>query len=338
MAVNNNPDNKLYNANDTSIKFFASLTRQQAKGNATFIFDGAERNIKQDYPGAICFVSDAEGNSIFLNGLLFGDGAISGGGSGGGGITEVTLDIIPVIKVNGTVLKTLADYFNANGTFITEGIEITKTLQDGTVQTALSINSDGITIGNDTVVTQTYVTTYVGEQLSGINTLINSAKEEAKSYADTLVTSVYKVKGSKETYSDLVNVTNQQVGDVWNVKAEVKGNDGKIIPEGTNFVWTGTVWDPLGGTFNVNNFYTKSEVVSLIETSEQSLNNTITQNVTNLQGQITANGTAISNISQIQAQNTAKITEHETKINTNTENITQNTTNITNISTQLTWQ
>ena len=65
MAVNNDPNNRLYNANDTGLKFFASLTRQQAKGNATFIYDGAERNIKQDYPGAICFVSDADGNSIF---------------------------------------------------------------------------------------------------------------------------------------------------------------------------------------------------------------------------------------------------------------------------------
>lgn len=338
MAVNNDPSNKLYNANDTGLKFFASLTRQQAKGNATFIYDGAERNIKQDYPGAICFVSDNEGNSIFLNGLLFGDGAISGGGSGGGGISEVTLDIIPVIKIDNTVLKTLADYFNADGTFITEGIEVTQTLQDGTTQTAISITADGITIGNDVVVTQTYVQTYVSDQLSGINTVINTAKEEAKSYADSLLTSVYKVKGSKETYSDLVNVANPQVGDVWNVKSEVRGNDGKIIPEGTNFVWTGTVWDPLGGTFNVSNFFTKSEVQALIESSEQSINNTISQNVTNLQNQITANGNAISSISQVQSQQGATITNHESRITTNTENITQNTTNITNISTQLTWQ
>ena len=336
MAVNNDTTNKLYNANDTSVKFFASLTRAQAKGLANFTYEGAIKNIKRDFPGAICFVSDADGNSIFLNGLLFGDGAISGGtnpgsGGGGGGITEVRLDMIPVIEVDNVVLKTLADYFNADGTFITQGINVTKEMQDGTVQTVISITGDGITIGNDVVVTQTYVTSYVTEQLSGVAQDIATAEQNAKDYANSLISSVYRVKGSKANYSELVQTQNPSVGDVWNVVAEVQGQDGKIIPEGTNFVWNGTAWDALGGTFNLSNFYTKTEVESKLSQLETSLGNTITNNVTNLQGQINANATAISGLSLTQQQQAASIA-------TNTNNITQNTTNITNISTQLTWQ
>jgi hypothetical protein len=332
MAVNNDTTNKLYNANDTSVKFFASLTRAQAKGQVDFTYEGATKNIKRDFPGAICFVSDADGNSIFLNGLLFGDGAISGGGSGGGGgITEVRLDMIPVIEVDNVVLKTLADYFNANGTFITQGINVTQELQDGTVQTVISITSDGITIGNDVVVTQTYVTSYVAEQLSGVSQSIAAAEQNAKDYADSIISSVYKVKGSKNNYSELLQVQNPSIGDVWNVVAEVQGQDGKLIPEGTNFVWNGTAWDPLGGTFNLSNFYTKTEVESKLSQLETSLETTITNNVTNLQGQITTNANAISGLGLTQQQQAASIA-------TNTANITQNTTNITNISTQLTWQ
>lgn len=333
MAVNNDTTNKLYNANDTSVKFFASLTRAQAKGLVDFTYEGATKNIKRDFPGAICFVSDTEGNSIFLNGLLFGDGAISGGGSGGGGggITEVRLDMIPVIEVDNVVLKTLADYFNANGTFITQGINVTQELQDGTVQTVISITSEGITIGNDVVVTQTYVTSYVAEQLSGVSQSIATAEQNAKDYADSIISSVYKVKGSKNNYSELLQVQNPSIGDVWNVVAEVQGQDGKLIPEGTNFVWNGTAWDPLGGTFNLSNFYTKTEVESKLSQLETSLETTITNNVTNLQGQITTNATAISGLGLTQQQQAASIA-------TNTANITQNTTNITNISTQLTWQ
>lgn len=335
MAVNNDTTNKLYPANDTSVKFFASLTRAQAKGLANFTYEGAIKNIKRDFPGAICFVSDADGNSIFLNGLLFGDGAISGGtspgGGGGGGITEVRLDMIPVIEVDNVVLKTLADYFSADGTFITQGINVTKEMQDGTVQTVISITSDGITIGNDVVVTQTYVTSYVADQLSGVSQSIAAAEQNAKDYADSIISSVYKVKGSKNNYSELLQVQNPSIGDVWNVVAEVQGQDGKLIPEGTNFVWNGTAWDALGGTFNLSNFYTKTEVESKLSQLETSLETTINNNVTNLQGQINTNANAISGLSLTQQQQAASIA-------TNTNNITQNTTNITNISTQLTWQ
>ena len=68
MAINN-----LESAIQTSVKFYASLTRNQAKGIDSI---GNDNNGNPIYvePGAVCFVSDEQGNSIFVNTKLFGDG------------------------------------------------------------------------------------------------------------------------------------------------------------------------------------------------------------------------------------------------------------------------
>ena len=51
---------------------------------------------------------------------------------------------------------------------------------------------------------------------------------------------VYKFKGTKATYEELPTSGNE-VGDVWNVT----GNNGM------NYVWTGTEWDALGATYEI---------------------------------------------------------------------------------------
>ena len=51
---------------------------------------------------------------------------------------------------------------------------------------------------------------------------------------------VYKFKGTKATYEELPASENE-VGDVWNVT----GNNGM------NYVWTGTEWDALGATYEI---------------------------------------------------------------------------------------
>lgn len=62
----------------------------------------------------------------------------------------------------------------------------------------------------------------------------------ASSYAlKTDLSSVYKYKGSKATYSALPSSGNTG-GDVWNVEAD-----------GMNYAWTGSGWDALGAAFDV---------------------------------------------------------------------------------------
>lgn len=85
--------------------------------------------------------------------------------------------------------------------------------------------------GNGNVITTTYAT----------KTELNDAVVSAAG-------AVYKVKGTKANYSDLPTVGNI-TGDVWNV-INANGN----TPAGTNYVWTGTEWDALGGTMDLTKY------------------------------------------------------------------------------------
>ena len=59
---------------------------------------------------------------------------------------------------------------------------------------------------------------------------------------------IYRFKGSVPTYDDLPT-TDLTAGDVYNVE-----------DTGTNYAWTGSVWDALGGIGDMSNYYTKTEV------------------------------------------------------------------------------
>jgi len=97
-------------------------------------------------------------------------------------------------------------------------------------------------------------------EVSGLTSMLDgfdSAQGSVKDYVDSIVisavTSVYKVKGSVETYEQLPSEGVKE-GDVYNVETEcVVG--GKPYPAGTNWVWVaGTPgrWDPLGGTVDMS--------------------------------------------------------------------------------------
>lgn len=72
-----------------------------------------------------------------------------------------------------------------------------------------------------------------------------------KNYINQQVTDLYKYKGSKATYEELPAEGNK-VGDVWNVVA-AHGT----TPAGTNYAWTGTEWDALGGNIDLSNYQEK---------------------------------------------------------------------------------
>lgn len=64
------------------------------------------------------------------------------------------------------------------------------------------------------------------------------------------VGNAYRVKGTKATIAEVTALTTKSIGDVWNVTAEFTLNS-KTYPAGTNVVWTGSEWDPLGGTVDL---------------------------------------------------------------------------------------
>lgn len=64
------------------------------------------------------------------------------------------------------------------------------------------------------------------------------------------VGNAYRVKGTKATIAEVTALTTKAIGDVWNVTAEFTLGE-KKYPAGTNVVWTGSEWDPLGGTVDL---------------------------------------------------------------------------------------
>lgn len=70
---------------------------------------------------------------------------------------------------------------------------------------------------------------------------------------------VYTYRGSKATFAELPE-EGQIAGDVWNVEESV-GNH----PAGTNWAWTGEVWDALAGSIDLSAYSTTEEVKALVK-------------------------------------------------------------------------
>ena len=62
------------------------------------------------------------------------------------------------------------------------------------------------------------------------------------------ISSVYKVKGSKANKTELDDIVDKEVGDVYN-----------LTDTGVNYVWTGTEWDSLSGNVDLTGYYTKAQ-------------------------------------------------------------------------------
>lgn len=112
-------------------------------------------------------------------------------------------------------------------------------------QAASNVNSINGKTGNVTLAAGDIgITTIDG--VEGEN--IQAALEAINTKAST----AYKYKGSKATYEELPAEGNK-VGDVWNV---VAAHD--TTPAGTNYAWTGTEWDALGGLVDLSTYQTKA--------------------------------------------------------------------------------
>lgn len=349
MAINKDKNNNLYPAYDTGVKFYASLTREQAKGIQSIGLDNNGQQIFVE-PGAVCFVSDSKGNSIFLNNRLFGDGAVAGSG-GGVGITEVNLSDIVVIEKDGQVLKTLADYFNSEGQVITESLSIVTTQKDSLEEdqqvSVITINKDGIEIKGSKVTTVSDVESLIQDAssdiLSQVQSKADTAELNAKAYADSILTSVYKLKGSVQNYSDLIGIQNPKNGDVYNV-VSYQGTIGtnSYVPPGTNYVYvddgTNRYWDPLGGTIDLSGYISTSDLNNAKKDILESANEYTDQQILRISNDIESIENTVNTLSSDYAGLQSIVQQNIIDIATNAENIDTNTNNITQISTQLTWQ
>lgn len=103
----------------------------------------------------------------------------------------------------------------------------------------------------------------------------------------TKLSSVYNYKGSKATYAELPSDT--AAGDVWNVE-EAHDNH----PAGTNWAWTGTAWDALGGAVDLSGYYDKIAADAAIKNAVDAEKSAREAADTALGGKITTNTQALT--------------------------------------------
>lgn len=128
---------------------------------------------------------------------------------------------------------------------------------------------------------------------------------------------IYTYRGSKDTYEELP--TDAVAGDVWNVKAAYGAN-----PAGTNYAWVvdlteGGHWDALGGSLDLSNYFTKSEVESAIkvetdraDAEEKRLAGLINTNaaaIAEVKGDVADHGTSISQLSAALSATNAEVSK-----------------------------
>lgn len=170
---------------------------------------------------------------------------------------------------------------SASAKYVVEVVEDSSLLREADVANSLTLTS-----------TTTPLSAAMGKKLQDeklaksdvVNNLTTTDTSKALSAAQGKVLndkisdlgSVYRVKGTKTSLSEVLTLTNARVGDVWNVtNAFTLG--GKPYPANTNVVCiTATSssdhdegnWDPLGGTVDLSTYVPKSDIVDNLSTSD----------------------------------------------------------------------
>lgn len=142
----------------------------------------------------------------------------------------------------------------------------------------ISVTISGSNYTNMTVAQDNRFVPAINNTLTSTSTSEALSAAQGKALNDRIsgLGNVYRVKGTKTNLSDVLALTNAEVGDVWNVtNAFTLG--GKPYPANTNVVCiTATSssdhnegnWDPLGGTVNLSTYVPKSDIVDNLSTSD----------------------------------------------------------------------
>lgn len=175
-----------------------------------------------------------------------------------------------------------------NGSSYESGLSIGMSVTSGGVDIT---TSDAFRINGSNPAITTIVDS-INLQEGGENALPTaSAVRVAVNQVKTDLGSALTYKGSVDTYDQLPDEA--EVGDTWNVAQAYQ-----TYPAGTNYAWTGTAWDALGGSVDLSGYQTKSD--DTLATSAK----TVVGAINELNTQVTTNTSGI-------AANTASITALE---------------------------
>lgn len=125
----------------------------------------------------------------------------------------------------------------------------------------------GISVSNAAVNIKTGAGFRINNSNPEVNTIVDSINlqrggENALPTASAVRVAINQIKtdlGSALTYKGSVDTYDQlpdeaAVGDTWNVAQAYQ-----TYPAGTNYAWTGTAWDALGGSVDLSGYQTKSD-------------------------------------------------------------------------------
>lgn len=122
------------------------------------------------------------------------------------------------------------------------------------VATSTSGSNIGFHLNNSTPDVTTIVDS-INLESGGENALPTaSAVRTAINQVKTDLGSALTYKGSVDSYDQLPEAEEAEVGDTWNVAQAYQ-----TYPAGTNYAWTGSAWDALGGSVDLSGYQTKSD-------------------------------------------------------------------------------
>ena len=152
------------------------------------------------------------------------------------------------------ILAAKSDAIASGKTYTDAQITAAKEYSDGKLTAATESLKQTITDVDNKVTT-----------LSGnVHTTITNVQTALTETINNKVSKVYRYKGSR-AYAALPT-TGNVIGDVWNV-TDANGN----FPAGTNYAWTGTEWDALGGSVDLTPYakttYVDSEIKKINQTN-----------------------------------------------------------------------
>lgn len=87
---------------------------------------------------------------------------------------------------------------------------------------------------------------FIVNTVDNLTNYYKTSETYTKTEVDNKISSVYKYKGSVATYRNLIEILDLTIGDVYNVESD-----------GSNYAWTGTEWDKLGGNIDLSGYQTK---------------------------------------------------------------------------------
>lgn len=128
-----------------------------------------------------------------------------------------------------------------------------------------------------------------------------------KTEIDGKISSVFRYKGSVNTYDDLPE-SGQVIGDVYN-----------ILDTGSNYAWDGTKWDKLSETVDLSPYLTKQDAKNIYETIENvnALSTAVQNNYNTLDTKIdNTKNSILGDVNTLNTKVNTNYTTLDTKINT----------------------